>query len=377
MKNLYLSFTLVFVVITSAFTAQLTTNSWNFGGLNRQYLTYVPASYDGTTPVPIVFCLHGLGDNMNNFYNIGMKFVADTANFIVVVPQAIVDPLAQASAWNSGASYLGYTLNGGVNDIGFINAIIDTLISNYNIDQRRVYSCGFSMGGFMTNRLGCQLSHRIAAIASVAGTIGGAVTCNPGRTVPACHFHGTLDSTVYYEGNLYGNDAEELVAFWANNNGCNASPTVTSLPDIAADDLLITHWEYTSCTNNATVEFFKVDSAEHVWLTPANDIFYTTEIWKFFMKHTHSEFVGIETNNHLNLGVTIYPNPTNGEVFIVTEHFNSSSMVNVFDAMGKLIVNQNLVSSTSKIDLSDYEKGIYFIQVTTAENTFTKKVIVE
>jgi hypothetical protein len=95
------------------------------------------------------------------------------------------------------------------------------------------------------------------------------------------------------------------------------------------------------------------------------------------MKHTHSEFVGIETNNHLNLGVTIYPNPTNGEVFIVTEHFNSSSMVNVFDAMGKLIVNQNLVSSTSKIDLSDYEKGIYFIQVTTAENTFNKKVIVE
>jgi len=375
MKNLYLSFTLVFVVITSAFTAQLTTNSWNFGGLNRQYLTYVPASYDGTTPVPIVFCLHGLGDNMNNFYNIGMKFVADTANFIVVVPQAIVDPLAQASAWNSGASYLGYTLNGGVNDIGFINAIIDTLISNYNIDQRRVYSCGFSMGGFMTNRLGCQLSHRIAAIASVAGTIGGAVTCNPSRTVPACHFHGTLDSTVYYEGNLYGNDAEELVAFWANNNGCNASPTVTSLPDIAADDLLITHWEYTSCTNNATVEFFKVDSAEHVWLTPANDIFYTTEIWKFFMKHTHAEFVGIESNENLNSAVSVYPNPSNGEVFITTENIHSNAIVTVFDATGKIIQYKNLTSTTSKIDLSDYEKGIYFIQVTTTDGKITKKVI--
>jgi len=375
MKNLYFSFTLLFTLITASFTAQLTTNSWNFGGLNRQYLTYVPASYNGTTPVPVVFCLHGLGDNMNNFYNIGMKFVADTANFIVVVPQAIVDPLAQASAWNSGASYLGYTLNGGVNDIGFINAIIDTLINNYNIDQRRVYSCGFSMGGFMTNRLGCQLSHRIAAIASVAGTIGGAVTCNPGRTVPACHFHGTLDSTVYYEGNLYGNDAEELVAFWANNNGCNASPTITSLPDIAADDLLITHWEYTSCTNNATVEFYKVDSAEHVWLTPANDIFYTTEIWKFFMKHTHSEFVGIESNENLNSAISVYPNPSNGEVFITTENSFSNATVTVFDAMGKMILTQNLTSNNTKIDLCNYENGIYFIQLNTTEGKITKKVI--
>jgi polyhydroxybutyrate depolymerase len=233
------------------------------------------------------------------------------------------------------------------------------------------------MGGFMTNRLGCQLSHRIAAIASVAGTIGGAVTCNPGRTVPACHFHGTLDSTVYYEGNLYGNDAEELVAFWANNNGCNASPTITTLPDLAADDLIVTHWEYNTCDNDATVEFFKVDSAEHVWLTPANDIFYTTEIWKFFMKHTHSEFVGIENNQSGNVAVLVYPNPSNGEVFISLSEKSSVASIKVFDATGKQLLAHSNITSNSKIDLSQYETGIYFIQVNTGNESVTKKVMLE
>jgi polyhydroxybutyrate depolymerase len=374
MKNLYFSFALLFTLMTASFTAQLTTNSWNFGGLNRQYLTYVPASYNGTTPVPVVFCLHGLGDNMNNFYNIGMKFVADTANFIVVVPQA-VNAQFFGTAWNSGAGLNGFSLNSTVDDVGFINAIIDTLIANYNINQRKVYSCGFSMGGFMSNRLACELNHRIAAIASVAGTIGNTLTCNPNRAVPVCHFHGTGDSTIYYVNNQYGNDPEDLVAFWANNNGCNATPNITSLPDIAADNLLVTHWSFNSCTNNAAVELFKVDSAEHVWLGPSNDIFYTTEIWKFFMKHTHSEFVGIESNENLNSAVSVYPNPSNGDVFIATENIHSNATVSVFDAMGKMILDQNLTSNNTKIDLSNYEKGIYFIQVTTPDGMITKKVI--
>lgn len=376
MKNLYLSFALIFTLITSSFIAQLTTNSWSFGGINRQYLTYVPASYNGTTPVPVVFCLHGLGDNMNNFYNIGMKFVADTANFIVVVPQA-VNAQFFGTAWNSGAGINGFSLNANIDDVGFINAIIDTLIANYNINQRKVYSCGFSMGGFMSNRLACELNHRIAAIASVAGTIGNTITCNPNRAVPVCHFHGTGDSTIYYVNNQYGNDPEVLVAFWANNNGCNASPTITSLPDIAADNLLVTHWAYNSCTNNADVELFKVDSAEHVWLGPSNDIFYTTEIWKFFLKHTHSEFVGIETSPNTSLAVSVYPNPSNGEVFISTSESKKATTIKVFDASGKQLMNVNNLTTNTKIDLSPYEKGIYFIQVSSFDGMVTKKVLVE
>ncbi len=80
--------------------AQSTSNSFNFDGVNRNFITYVPSSYDPLLPVPLVLCLHGLGDNMNNFSGIGMNYVADTANFIVVTPEALVDGLLGSTAWN-------------------------------------------------------------------------------------------------------------------------------------------------------------------------------------------------------------------------------------------------------------------------------------
>lgn len=366
MKNIYALF---FTFITLGSFAQHTTHSFDWDGLTREYIMYVPASYDGSTAVPVVYCLHGLGDNMNNFKGIGMNFVADTANFIVITPQAIVDPLVGSSAWNSGASYLGYTLNGGVDDIGFFGAILDTLVDNYNIDETKVFSCGFSMGGFMTNRLGCEMNDRIAAIASVAGTIGGGLTCTPGRAVPACHFHGTGDSTVYYEGNLYGSDAEALVTFWATNNNCGGSPTVTTLPDIMADDIIITHSLYSSCDDGAEVELYKVDSAEHVWLTPANDIFYTTEIWKFFMKHTFQDVSVNEISNSMNFAV--YPNPTNGIVTLELEN-TLNVTYKVIDLLGKELMVNTVSALIETVDLSALPNGTYFIKVMDVDKGISK-----
>jgi polyhydroxybutyrate depolymerase len=339
--------------------AQLTTNTWNFGGVARQYLTYVPASYNGSMPVPVVFCLHGLGDNMNNFYNIGMKFVADTANFIVVVPQALNAPFV-GTAWNSGAGLNGFTLNGSVDDVGFIGAIIDTLIANYNIDQRRVFSCGFSMGGFMSQRLACELNGRIAAVASVAGTIGNTLTCNPGRSVPVCHFHGTADSTIYYNDNQYGNDPEEMIEFWAQNNGCNASPSITLLPDIANDGLLVSHYVYDGCNAAGDVELFRVDSAEHVWLGPANDIFYTTEIWKFFMRQVHADFVSQPELNALS--VQLFPNPVSETVFLEIE---TPVDVRILDITGRVVYQSYVSQLRSEIDVHNFARGTYTVVLST------------
>ncbi|CAG5085927.1 T9SS type A sorting domain-containing protein [Parvicella tangerina] len=352
-------FTLLSLVLALNTFSQQTTHSFTWDGLTREYIKYVPASYDGSSAVPVVFCLHGLGDNMNNFTGIGMNYVADTANFIVITPQAIVDPLIGSSAWNSGASYLGYTLNGSVDDIGFFGAILDTLIADYNIDQSKVFSCGFSMGGFMTNRLGCEMNDRIAAIASVAGTIGGALNCTPGRAVPACHFHGTGDSTVYYEGNLYGNDAEDLATFWATNNNCGGTPTVTALPDIMSDGLTVTHSLYSSCDDGAEVELFRVDSAEHVWLTPANDIFYTTEIWKFFMKHS---FESVSVDEVETPSFSVYPNPTNAMLQLELTEINNAS-IKLYDLLGNELINQKANALTESLDLGDLPSGTYFIKV--------------
>lgn len=373
--------TLLFLLswVSLSIAAQQTTHSWTHNGITREYIQYIPASYDGNTAVPVVFCLHGLGDDMNNFYGIGMNYIADTANFIVITPQAIVDPLVNASAWNSGASYMSYTLNSNVDDVGFISAIIDTLVANYNVNQRRVYSCGFSMGGFMTNRLGCELNSRIAAIASVAGTIGSAVNCNPGRAVPACHFHGTADGTVAYSGNPYGNDAEDLALFWAGNNNCSTTPVVTTLPDIAADNFIITHKLFPSCTDGAEVELFRVDSADHIWLTPANDIFYTAEIWKFFSKHVHSNNVGVDEVSNVELNV--FPNPSNDQIFVELEQLSSEknmSTLHLINVMGAIVQSIPVLNSRTKFDLAELPAGTYFIELNVdGKRVATKKILVQ
>ena len=181
--------------------AQQTNQSWQNQDVTRRYIQYVPSVYNADNAVPLIIAMHGLGDNIANFSGVGFQQVADTANFIVVYPQGLkaFNPILASvfgpdsiTAWNCDAGAFGLTLAPPVSDVEFINALIDTVSAHYNIDPDRIYATGFSMGGFMTNRLACELP-RIKAIASVAGTIGGLLTCEPGRSVPACHFHGTAE----------------------------------------------------------------------------------------------------------------------------------------------------------------------------------------
>lgn len=360
-------------------SAQMTTNNFPYGGQTRQYIRYVPASYDGSTAVPVVLCLHGLGDNMNNFYNIGMNYVADTANFIVLVPQALVDQqFTNSTAWNSGASYMGFTLNPNVDDIGFLSALIDSTAANYNVDLTRVFSCGFSMGGFMSQRLACELNNKVAAVASVAGTIGGALNCQPGRAVPVCHFHGTGDSTVYYHGNLYGDDPEDMIAFWETNNGCSSGPIVTQLPDIANDGYTVTHTKYTSCDHNVDVELFRVDSADHVWLTPLNDISYTIEIWKFFMRFSHYS-LGVEEYNLIE-DLNLYPNPASESVTInLSSNVSDKVSMKVYDVLGKEVYTEQvqLIQGVNNktLGIESLPNGLYSLTIQVGNQNYVQKFI--
>ena len=77
-----------------------------------------------------------------------------------------------------------------MDDVGFINALLDEIASEYCIDPKRVFATGMSNGGFMSHRLGCELATRFAAIAPVAGVLGIPVeSCTPPRAVPIIVFH--------------------------------------------------------------------------------------------------------------------------------------------------------------------------------------------
>lgn len=343
--------------------AQYITSSFTYGGVTRQYILYVPTSYTGAQPVPFVLALHGLGDNMNNFKNINFKAVADTANFIVAFPQALVDNLTGSTAWNSGAGAFGVSLNANVDDVGFLNALIDTVAANYNVDQTRLYATGFSMGGFMSNRLACQLNNRIAAIASVSGTIGNVLNCQPARVIPVAHFHGTADGTVAYSGNQYGKDAEVSVMYWVKNDGCDTVPVIDSLPNTKNDGKSIIKYSYLNGKYGSEVELFKVVGGAHEWLTAANDITYTVEIWRFFSRFKwEQQSTGVTEANPFTQ-VSIYPNPVGDNLHIELADYSSPAQIIVYNNIGEQVAAKQ-ITGTGQISLEGLPVGHYAVKVT-------------
>jgi polyhydroxybutyrate depolymerase len=361
-KRLIASFVLTLLPLLGLY-AQWTSLSLTQGSTSRTYRLYTPANYNPLNPAAVVITLHGLGDNMNNFSLIGMDAIADTANFFIIVPQALPDPLA-GTAWNSGAGISGYYPNSTINDIGFMNALLDTVSTHFSINPARIYACGFSMGGFMTQRLACESHHRFAAFASVAGTRGsGIAACTPGRAIPVAHFHGTADSTVFYSGNTFGNDAEDLVDFWVNNNQCNPVPVQTTLPDLAADGLTIDHYLYDNGLESSTVEFFKVNHAAHNWLfRPNNDISYSMEIWKFFLKHRHQNVTISGSNLSESYGLQIYPNPSH-LTFRVDD--SEGSRIRIYTLSGVLCFEDQIMTPLYEIhpESIGLNKGIYMVRL--------------
>ncbi len=372
--------TALLIVLASATSAfgQWQNKSFTHQGNNRQYRVYKSPNYTASNPASMVITLHGLGDNMTNFSGIGMNLVADTANIIVVVPQAMTDQFA-GTAWNSGAGMGSYFPNSSINDVAFISDLIDTIKANYAINDNRVYACGFSMGGFMTNRLAVQLSSKITAFASVSGTFGfGLPTYNPHNQIAIAHFHGTADGTVPYAGNGSGIGVDSLINFWVTNNNCTTTPAYTALPDTQNDGYTVEHYVYSGGGNASEVEFFKVTGADHVWLTAANDISYTPEIWKFFYKHQQLNPETASMNELLSNEIQIYPNPSDDWFYIaVSGEAGLSQQLSLVDLTGKIIAQLPADNVAFSAKMLGMNAGVYLLKIQTENGELVKKVTVE
>jgi polyhydroxybutyrate depolymerase len=239
-------------------------------GTERSYRLHVPASYDPTAPTPLVLNFHGYTSNayQQEIYS-GMSAKADSEGFIAVHPDGI------SSSWNGGTC-CGEASQTGVDDVGFVDALLDELEGSFCIDTSRIYATGMSNGGFMSHRLGCDLSDRIAAIAPVAGH-DVTQSCAPTRPVPVMHFHGTADGTVPFSG------TGPTIASWIERNGCDSqNKTVTF------DDGNTTCETYGSCNAGAEVTLCTVEGFGHEWpgaFNNAADIVATDAMWPFFERY--------------------------------------------------------------------------------------------
>ncbi|MEO7822271.1 MAG: PHB depolymerase family esterase [Gemmatimonadaceae bacterium] len=260
-------------------------------GLRREYLLYVPRSYDRTRPTPLVISMHGgamwpAAQKETSQWN----RVADEHGFIVVYPSGVSG--RGPRAWRAGSSGPGM-----MRDVRFISELIDTLRSSYNIDLTRVYANGLSNGGGMAFVLSCALSDRIAAVGMVAAAhLLPWSWCTDHRPVPMISFHGTADHFTPYDGGQKWiaprpfPSIRTWTANWAEGNRC-APHTNDSV--VAAD---VTRRTYTNCAGDASVVLYTIRGGGHTWpgggslpewmLGPTNrNIDATGQMWAFFREH--------------------------------------------------------------------------------------------
>lgn len=363
--------------------AQQTINSTiTHGGITREYRLYIPATYNANNAVPLLFNLHGYTSNntQQEFYG-DFRAIADTANFIICLPNGTFD-LSNSRFWNVGFA------PSNIDDVGFISTLIDVIGSSYNIDASRVYSTGMSNGGFMSYSLACQLSNRVAAIASVTGTMTllQQNNCTPGRSVPVMQIHGTDDATVPYTGNANFLHIDTLVKNWVIRNGCSPTATVTAVPNIVpGDGSTADRFDYGDCTNNADVVLYKAYNATHTWpgttfnLGVTNmDFSASLEIWKFFLRYQHpNPSVITSVKNYASeKDLQFFPNPVNNILHIENANGNIQQL-NFFDISGKqLPITYNNTDAT--VNLNMLNKGFYVCQIQFYNGeTLLKKLIKE
>jgi polyhydroxybutyrate depolymerase len=265
--------------------AQQTINgSITHDSMQRTYILYVPANYTGDSAVPLVLNYHGFTNTAAEQMNLAhFQPIADTAGFIFVCPQGTL--FFGQTHWNVG----GWTIGSTTDDVGFTEHLIDSLSSEYNIDAARIYSTGFSNGGFMSFHLACQLSEKIAAIASVSGSMTPQTygACNAQHPTPIMQIHGTSDGVIPYGGVSYSEPINDVIDYWVSNNNCVDTAVITPLPDLdPGDGSTVEHHVYEAGDNGVTVEHFRVIGGGHEWPgTWRNmDIVSSEEIWKFFSR---------------------------------------------------------------------------------------------
>lgn len=238
------------------------------GPATRPASLVVPPAHDGSTALPLVVLLHGYSASaaVQDAY-FGTSRAARVDGFYLLLPDGTSDTSGNRF-WNAGACCdLGAT---GVDDVGYLTGLLDTVEATVPVDTSRVYFIGHSNGGFMSYRMACELGDRITALASLAGTEGVSQVCEPSGAVSVLHVHGTLDATVLYSGGLLAGvpyiGAEAEVAAWRTRNGCSDTSAASGPHDydsaVLGPESDVTTWS--SCDEGSIVELWRMNASSHI-----------------------------------------------------------------------------------------------------------------
>ena len=329
--------------LLSVITFSLSFAQWfniNQEDVIRSYYMSYPNNAIGSTP--LIINMHGFGSNAQEqqFYS-EMDQFAHSENIAVVYPEGL------NNAWNVFTFWDGNSYD----DVGFISAIIDDIAENFNIDLNRVYACGMSNGGYMSYRLACDLSSKIAAFGSVTGNFMINTEENDcldqDREIPIIHFHGTADEVVNYFPPSFDESLTvgESIDFWSDYNNL----TTESVESINTNVEI-----YTYSNESSTTKFvhYKVYGGNHEWFGSTwavNWGFNTSEeLINYFLQYQLSDFIDNQLQGDLNndgmvniLDIVVVVNLILSGNYDVLADLNSDGMNNILDlvAIVNIILN--------------------------------------
>ncbi len=274
-------------------------------GLQRYYLLYLPVRTG--IKVPLLLCLHGGGGTAEAMIRLTenrFNDLADARGIIVVYPQGI------QKQWNDARNEpISYAHRHNIDDVGFIEDLIDTLSAKYPVDTSRVFVCGISNGGIMSYRLACEIPQKIAGVAAVSANlpVEALNQCPTGLPTKILVMNGTADPIMPYEGGeirVLGKDrgqvlsTERTIEYFAQKYTCNPAPIVMPLPDTDPHDgTNAVQINYLGCARHSKVTLISVKGGGHAWPggrqylgerligKTSRDFNACDLIWNFFSEH--------------------------------------------------------------------------------------------
>jgi len=261
---------------------------------DRPFDVFVPSSYSERAAMPVVVFLHGGGGNGEQTQTTTcsngdpgdarcLQALGEREGFITVYPNGTGTRLLRdVRTWNAGgggpdyACASGHACEANVDDIAYLNAVLDQLDREFNVDASRVYFSGFSNGAAMAHRVGCEMADRVAAIAPVSGEneFATSADCNPARPMPVLDIHGTADPCWTYASSTTACadqdprpkiGAAESTAGWVARDGCTGDGTVSALPDAADDGMTSSVRTWSDCSGGAEVRLITITGGGHVF----------------------------------------------------------------------------------------------------------------
>ena len=361
-------------------------DSMYVGNRWRTFMTHLPTGYNSNTIYPLILGFHGgqqaatSAQGWSVFaYQSKLSEKSDSAGFIVVYPEGVV--INQNRSWNAG-DCCPPAMNQQVDDVGFINQLLDSLFSHYSIDSTRVYATGSSNGGMLCYRLACELSHRFAAIAPNACSQMYS-PCNPQNKIPIISFHSQVDPIVSYVGGMGGAppltnvqfpSQDSILQFWSQRNNCQTRDTI-----INGNGMNYTYINIHNCACQTEIHHYATSDGSHSWPggNPNNNpvsmqLSATYLLWEFFQNYTLGCInTSLNIMNQLN-PLFVYPNPANTKIEI--KNVKAEKSFAVFNTMGQTVLSGTIAN---EIDIARLPKGVYYLRITNENASHVARFIKE